>query len=267
MLYAMGKAWKRLRYHKRILSAVLFAHSMFDFDFQFLAVGLLLVLLMAEGEEAQADVCVRGSRGRGNKDREKQNGRGWKGKKASAKRQTHKKNPVVFWSRIVALALAALCLWIGTADFLAYIKKPEAAVRVYPAHTRSLMVLLTQAETPEEMERLAGRILRINRYVSLACDAKANVAYTRGDAQEMVVWKRRAIALARYNRKEYEDYLERLVTFIRLYQEAGMQQSAAFCRERVLEIPEMLREVEENSSPLAWMIYEKPELELTERIK
>lgn len=172
-----------------------------------------------------------------------------------------------FGSRMGAVFLAVFCLWIGTADFLAYIKKPEAVVRIYPAHTRSLMELLKQAETLEEMEQIADRILRYNESVSLAYDAKGNVAYAEGDAEKMIACKLRAIALARYEREEYEDYLERLFTFIRLYQNAGMTRSASYCRERLLEIPDMLEEVKRTTSPLAWMIYDKPDLELTKEMQ
>ncbi len=235
--------------------SVLLLHSLLDFDFQFLSIGLLLALLMAEGEDP--GICVLEKRNLRRKSVKKRAGR--------EKKKTGALGG--FGSRMGAVFLAVFCLWIGTADFLAYIKKPEAVVRIYPAHTRSLMELLKQAETLEEMEQIADRILRYNESVSLAYDAKGNVAYAEGDAEKMIACKLRAIALARYEREEYEDYLERLFTFIRLYQNAGMTRSASYCRERLLEIPDMLEEVKRTASPLAWMIYDKPDLELTKEMQ
>ena len=258
LLYALWKTFGRLGFHKRMVFSVLLLHSLFDFDFQFLSIGLILVFLMAEGEEAE--LCVSGKRGI------------WRTRRKSIKKPVRNQNGKTgafggWGSRLGAVFLAVFCLWIGTADFLAYIKKPEAVVRIYPAHTKSLMELLKQAETPEEMEQIADRILRYNESVSLAYDAKGNVAFTEGDAEKMIACKLRAIALARYEREEYEDYLERLFTFIRLYQNAGMTKSASYCRKRLLEIPDMLEEVKETTSSLGWMIYDKPELELTKRMQ
>ena len=255
LLHALGKTFWRLGFHKRMVLSVLLLHSLLDFDFQFLSIGLLLALLMAEGEDP--GICVLEKRNLRRKSVKKRAGR--------EKKKTGALGG--FGSRMGAVFLAVFCLWIGTADFLAYIKKPEAVVRIYPAHTRSLMELLKQAETLEEMEQIADRILRYNESVSLAYDAKGNVAYAEGDAEKMIACKLRAIALARYEREEYEDYLERLFTFIRLYQNAGMTRSASYCRERLLEIPDMLEEVKRTASPLAWMIYDKPDLELTKEMQ
>lgn len=232
VLFVMA-IWKTIRvlsWHKRLLLLVLLAHSLFDFDFQFLSMGFILALLLTEG-----------------------------GSKADGK-QRHRG---VAW-KLLATVLAAVCLWVGTADILAYLKRPELSVRVFPMHTESRLQLLTQAKTPEEMERIAHRILQDNGSAALAYDALANAAYAEGDAGAMSVWKRQAIALARYDIERYEEYFERLYIFWQMYLEAGMAESAAYCRDRMLEIPDMLRQVKEGSSPLAWRIYEKPELKLSE---
>lgn len=46
-----------------------------------------------------------------------------------------------------------------------------------------------------------------------------------------------------------------------------MGKSADYCRERLLEIPAMMEQVKAGSFPLAWRIYDKPELELTEEMR
>ncbi len=231
MLYALWKAFRRLGYYKRLILIVLLCHSLFDFDFQFLSLGCILTLLMEEGEGRQTRLsCGRPER------------------KAI----------------VSALALAFLCLWVGAADFLAYMKYPAVVVRIYPAHTESWMALLGGAEGPEELNRIADRILQYNQCVSFAYDAKATAAYLEGDTQKLVDHKLRAIGLARYETEKYEDYFEKLFILFQLYRDAGMTRSADYCRERLMEIPAMLEQVKANSSKLAWEIYDKPQLDLPE---
>lgn len=241
-LVALWKSFRALSYYKRLLMAVLLIHSLFDFDFQFVSMGFVLVLLMTEGERAD--------------------GR----KKCYRKAFVVRRSVGDFARRSACIGVTLLCLWVGTADLLAYIKRPEWVVRVCPLHTESWMQLLAEANTPGEMEAIARQILRNNQSISLAYDALANVAYAQGDAEQMIVCKKQAIALARYEMSKYEDYLERLFIFYEMYLNAGMTESAEYCRERILEIPVMLQQVKESSSPLAWRIYDKPQLDLTEKM-
>lgn len=252
-LFAMA-IWKTIRglsWHKRLLLLLLLAHSLFDFDFQFLSMGLILALLLTEGQPSAKRHTVASSPKTGKK-------------KGSA---GGKRLPTGFGQTLLAAGLAAICLWVGLTDVLVYIKRPELAVRVFPLHTECRLQLLAAAETPEEMERIALQILDGNRSAALAYDALALVAYAKGDAKEMIAWKQQAIALARYDMERYEEYFERLFIFWKMYLEAGMTKSAAYCRDRLLEIPDMLQQIKEDSSPLAWRIYEKPALELSEEMQ
>lgn len=49
--------------------------------------------------------------------------------------------------------------------------------------------------------------------------------------------------------------------------EAGDENSALYCRKKLLEIPDMLKEVLEGTDALAFRIHDKPELELPEEYK
>lgn len=234
LLYAVWRAFRRLGFYKRLMLIILLSHSLFDFDFQFLSLGCILVLLMGEEERGRSYACV------------------------------PRQSLII---KISAMGLALFALWVGAVDFLTYKNQPEAAVRIYPAHTEGWMALLDMARNPEEADWIADRILRYNSSVSAAYDAKAAAAYIQGDAMKMVDYKLQAIARAKYEMEKYEDYFEKLFSLFRLYQDAEMTSSADYCRERLLEIPDMLELVKDSSSPIAWEIYDKPQLDLTEEMQ
>ena len=134
---------------------------------------------------------------------------------------------------------------------------------LYPAHTQAQLYYLVQQNEVEGLDVLADAILDHNSYVALAYDAKANVAYAKGDGQSVIRYKQEAISLAPYTMAEYEDYGERLFQLMTLYQQAGMTDSAQTCRQCLLEIPTLLEQVKEKTSSLAWKIADRPELEPT----
>lgn len=215
----------------RMLLFAICAHSMFDFDLQFIVIGFVLLLAM-----------------------DLETGRVWK---SGGK----------IWVQIVAGILIIVNCWLGIASGLYRTGNLKAASAVYPGCTGAWLGMLSQAEDTEEMEELADKILFWNQSVSLAYSAKARLAYAEGDFEAMIEDKRQAIALARYELEEYLDYFDMLYTGIRLYAEAGDENSALYCRQKLLEIPDMLKEVLEGTDKLAFRIHDKPELELPEEYK
>ena len=171
------------------------------------------------------------------------------------------------WLRIAAGILIVVNCWLGIASGLYRTGNLKAAVTVYPGCTGAWLGMLSKAEDTEEMGELADKILFWNQSVSLAHSAKARLAYAEGDFEAMIEYKRKAIALARYELEEYLDYFDMLYTGIRLYAEAGDENSALYCRKKLLEIPDMLKEVLEGTDALAFRIHDKPELELPEEYK
>lgn len=232
MVAALGSAFRYQCFSGRLIVGVLTIHCLFDFDLQFVAMDLLLALLL--DVEHGRQISIKGG---------------------IAQR----------FVMAVAGISASLCLWVGTVDFLYWQSRTELALTINPAHTQSLIIQLKNADTAQEMERLANRILEENQMVSLAYDAKAEVAFYRGDAEEMIYYKRRAIELDRYKTEGYEDYFDKLLIYARVYLDAGMEASALYCREQLLRIPRMLEDVRTDTSSLAWKIYDKPRLELAEK--
>ena len=238
---------------KRLIIAVITAHCLLDFDLQFLAVGFVLILAMDLMPESMEPAQKKGIQRKNTQKKYRQ---------TITKTGYGRKDWYILLC--AGMLLGAVSLWLGIASLLFYCEKYELAVRIYPGYTEGWTALLTQAEDVAEMERLADKILSQNKSVSLAYSAKARAAYAEGDFGEMILNKRQAIALSRYELAEYLDYFDMLYVGVQLYTANGDMGSAAYCKERLLEIPDMLKGVLEQTGDLAWQIRDKPELELPE---
>ena len=214
---------------RKLLLAVLLFHCLLDFDTQFVSMAMLLFLVL--------DVEPR------------------TGKKAF---------PSHSHLCVCMLSVLALCsVWIGVASFLAYLQKPDAALRLYPGYTTAMVSMLPDAPE-EEMGPLADRILRLNHSVALAHDAKAKTDFSAGSFSGMYTHKQEAIRLSRYNLMEYLDYFDLLRYAHTLYLRNGDTSSAERCLSLIAEIPGMLETVDAQTSRLGRIIAEQPELELPE---
>jgi hypothetical protein len=120
---------------------------------------------------------------------------------------------------------------------------------------------------PEELEETAGQILALNSQSSIAHSAMANARLSRGDVAGMIESKRQAIACSRYSAEEYCDYIYKLYSVYAAYAKAGDQASAEYCAELLSQVPEMIREVEQSSSKLAYLTGEDPVIELPEEYR
>ena len=140
--------------------------------------------------------------------------------------------------------------------------KTDLCLAMYPDYTGAWIDKLSAVRDVGEMDDTADRILRLNCSVSLAYSAKARAAYADGDLENMIVWKQEAIRLAKYDLDEYLDYFDMLSTGISLYESAGDKTSAAYCAQKLSEIPEGLSHLLEETDLLAWKIRDTPELSL-----
>lgn len=124
--------------------------------------------------------------------------------------------------------------------------------------------MLANLEDAGKMEEIADEILSRNSSISLAYSAKARSAYGKGNFEDMIFFKRKAIALSRYEKNEYLDYFNMLYVGVQLYSSMGDTASAAVCIEELKEIPKMMEEVLEGTDAYAWRIKDKPELTFPE---
>lgn len=213
---------------RRLMIGLMAAHALFDFDLQFVAMDLiLLVLLMPESDGAALRLPHSGAMAAGG-------------------------------------VLAVLCLYFGLASALHYCGADTAAARVYPGYTAAWIDQMTATDDAAEMERAADRVLALNDAVSIAHSAKARCDYSRGDVASMIEHKRKAIALAKYDLSVYLDYFDMLAVCAQMYASAGDTASAAYCREHLLEIPQLLEQALDGTSALGRRIADQPELTLPE---
>lgn len=217
---------------RRLLMAVILGHCMMDFDLQFLSIWFLLLPLL----------------------------------------ELHKGKPVTarggrIPAGIAGAVLTVLCLWLSTSDLLYQYGNYGACLKITPFHTMAMERKLTEISDPEELETLADRILLQSAYSSIAYSAKANAAFAKGDVEGMMAAEEAAIVRSPYALEEYTDYFDKLYAAMQLFTAQEDAQSAQVCRNKLLDIPNMLARVEENTDPLAWKLEHKPELMLPENYR
>lgn len=211
---------------RHVLLLTLLAHCALDFDLQF--TSLFLVLLMTlDWEQSESRLFV-------------------------------PKLPV----RITAAVLCACAVYLGVAAALGDFASPALTLRVYPFHTRALLDTLPEQTDLTSMEETADRILALDDKAALAWDAKARCCFGRGDVENMIIAKRRAMRCAPYVPEEYSDYFDLLTRAEMLYREAGDKTGAAVCRQEIVSIETRIQDVLDKTDPLAWRIDDRPQLAL-----
>ena len=163
---------------------------------------------------------------------------------------------------VISLALAVFAGYIGLASFYNYINDYESAVRVYPLYTEAQKMLLINAQTDSDMNRIADSILSHNPNYALANSAKARVAFASGDIVSMIDYKDKAIRYNRYSLDEYLDYISMLEYSISMYVQIEDYQGAQYCIDTCLSTVNYMNSVKTGTSRLGYMIDDKPELDL-----
>lgn len=208
-----------------VLLSIICIHCLFDFDLQFVSVGFVLVMTMSYGDS----------------------------KTAKAPKIT---------VLPAAVVLCILCCYFGSASAVYCLGNYKAAVKIYSAYTMAWIKLLPCAESISEMDSTADKIIRLNQTSALAYSAKARAAYAGGDFGSVIQYKKRALEYSKYSLDEYLDYFNMLYSGVQLYTANNDTYSAAVCRECLLEIPELLSKVEENTSSIAFRITDTPNFNL-----
>lgn len=213
---------------ERLIIIVILLHSMLDFNLQFLSIFFILFSVI-----------------------------GISGKNV---KENAKKGVLVAGMVLISGA----SLYFGLDSALYYLKQYSASAALYPGNTNAWMQLLGNAEEVEEMDEIAEKILVLNPDNPLANNAKARVSYANGDFGNMIKYKELSLQYYRYDLEEYLDYFNMLYVGYQLYTENNDLKSAEVCREKMVEIPDMLQKVLDKTDPLAYRIQDKPELELPE---
>lgn len=204
-------------------------HCMFDFDLQYIYMFFLMILTWNLDSEKKQEI------------------------------------PSGVLGALLILVLPGL--YIGIGNLVYYTGNPNLAYKIYPYNTFAEIQLLSTTSEVEEMEQIADHLLERNEYLSTAWDAKAKTAYSRGDFSNVLSAKQKAISLAPYDIAIYEDYFSMLCVGIERYEEAGDANSAEICKTEIIRLQEILNQTKEKTSALAWMIRDKPQLEMSEEYR
>lgn len=220
--FAKNTGWRN-----RLIILVILGHSMFDFDMEYLSMWLLL--LPALDYRNGNSICLK------------------RGKKAAV---------------TAGAAVGLVCIWLAAGDYLYRTGNVDLCLKITPFHTQALEYRLTEIKDAETLDETADRILELKPSSSISHSAKANVAFASGDIMSTINEKEQAIACNRYEIAEYCDYFDKLYTAMCWYLNAGDSQSAQVCAAKLQSIPQMLSDLEDTTSALAWKIADQPELKL-----
>ena len=215
---------------KRLLIFVIAAHASFDFDLQFVSVFVLFILILDD-----------------------------KGGKVIEIKSIAKTTVIIAFAAI-------LQLYFGIVLLFSYLELNTLALRLYPYNTEVRTKLLTEEINNEKMNEMADRILEQNEYVSIAYSAKARYAYSVGDFGKVISYKKAVFKYAPYQIEDYNEYCRMLIIGIQLYEQNGDIDSAGYCKNELLKVPEILKSVEEKTDKLAFRLTDKPQLTLDDEI-
>lgn len=209
------------------LLILIVAASLFDFHLQFIIISLIMIQTLDIGEPFPI----------------------------------HKKNALRCGIGIIGTFVV---LWaiMATAFFMDYMENRALALKLYPWNTDARIKQLMVENKTSTLETTADLILKQNKHIALAYEAKAIIAQKNKDLDSMVSYEIEALKNEPYEINAYERYLEMLSVEI---EAANAQKDWKTLRQlagEALKIPKMLDAVKTKTDSRAYAIDEKPELQL-----
>lgn len=214
----------------RMVLIIMVLHALFDYDFQFVA--MLFVLLLFLKEDESMDITY-----------------------GMITRLT---------GSALTVALTVVSIFAGGASVCYIMGDYARAVKWWPGYTMAQVNLLTQCESAEDLREQAEQIIERNPDIAAAYNALAEAAFADSDVENYIRYKLEAIRRAPYQYEYYTDYIDKLSFAALKYLDAGDRASAVICIRRIERVPDMLEEVRDKTSPLAWKIRDIPTVDLSE---
>lgn len=213
----------------KVVLLCLVGHMLFDFDMEFIAMYFVLLLCLNWDEMKPRRISV---------------------------------SPAV--AALILAVVGCFCGYIGIVSAYTYQGASAKAARLYPWNTLAEAVLITQKDEVEELEKYADKILLQNSYAAIAWNAKAAVAYARGDFAAMITAKKEAIRISPYHMDTYAEYFAMLRQGRELYEQAGDTASAAVCEKEIAAIGDMIRNLQQNTDELTQKLGDQPDIVVPE---
>lgn len=151
-----------------------------------------------------------------------------------------------------------ISIYFGVALSLKYLGLDEQYAKMYPYDTEIMLEELGNATTVEESNAIAERILEYNTSISAVYGAKAEYAYSEYDFQAVSEYKLMEISLSPYTSGNYRELIDMMNVGMLMYEEVEDTVSALYCKGIILQVPDMLEELNENTSYLGTMIDASP---------
>ncbi len=225
---------KNITPFKKLIIAAIFLHSMLDFDLQYLVIGFIALTCMYEGEnniEVKTNSAVK---------------------------------------TVVAALLAVICitgLYLGSSSLMYQLGKSDTAVKICKYNTMAQLDFLRYGDEVDELNGVADTVIKNNKHVSNAYSVKALCAYSEGDVEQTIEYKKKAIECNRYFQDEYTDFAGMLVSAAQLYAEQEDYDSAQYCLDELVELNNTIDEVNSSTDKLAYDLPDSPEISLPDEYK
>lgn len=222
---------------QKLILAVIFLHGLLDFDLSYGSFLCVMLLIMVE-------VPI-----------------------SSVQRE---QSSIMTWNslkRRVTIGILAMwsivCVYFSVPLLAYYNGDAKMAVQWYPWYTEAKLVLLSESEDVDEVEKLADEILKQNDTCALAYAAKAMVAYCEDDYTDVICYQKKAIDRNYYSYEEYNNYAYMLYDGV-IFSEK--EQTIQMCKAELYNIPQYLEDAKSRLSKLGAMIDDQPQLEVDEEL-
>lgn len=214
----------------RIILLVMALHSLFDYNFQFIGMIFVLLLFLSYGELQKVQIS----------------------------------SFTYVTAGIAAIAGIGLSVLCGVSNACYLRGSYKTAFRFGELNTMAEISQMEKETDLDQMKQTAQDILNRNSHVPAAYSVIAKGYYADGDIEKYIFYQMKAMRLAPYQTDAYVDYVNSLANACTQYLNNGDKESAKVCLDRIKEVPEILNEVKEKTSDLAWKIKDKPNLTLPE---
>ena len=217
---------KQVSLKNKLIISVISLHCLLDFDLQFMSIFMILVLCM--NDKGQKEIVL--------------------GKKSK------------YSFRTTSIITSIVSIFFAVTFLFSYFKMYSVSYSMYKYNTEIEIEMLTSCKDIKMAESLANHILSHNKNVYQAYDVLAVICQKNGDFDDMIKYKKQAIKIAKYNSYEYAAYYDMLKELIENPDYRNEKEKYII---EIKELPNMIWEVMDSTDKMAWMIRDKPNIELT----
>lgn len=225
---------KKSTSYKREILIIMLLHMLLEFDMQFIVIHLIFVMLLADKEEKAYFFSIKQA-----------------------------KLTIV----LLVIIQTSIFMYFGIGSILDKYGNYQTALALIPNKTNPKIQKLKNMDNLAEAYEVANELLRDNKYILTAYKAKANYAYYTENWEQMIENQKKVISLDKYNIENYEEYIFMISNGLDKTIKQNQTEKTKYLTKEALEVRNLLENVKKATSPLAYKIIDKPELELNDATK